>query len=231
MKIVLVKAINFSHQVVPPISLGFIASTARKKGFNNIKILDCLKENMSFEDFKEYVKKEKPDVMGFQIFSYDLEAVKKHLKILKKFSPKTIAVGGGVHPTAEPKQTMEYLKDMDYVITGEAEYSFCSFLKELSKGHGTISEKEKKRIPGLCWKSKKEVVVNAFNLPEDLDEIENDFVKPFNIPVGKVILMPEGRNVEVLREHSQAVAEYAKNKGYRLLGRLQIELWGDVRKT
>lgn len=67
--------------------------------------------------------------------------------------------------------------------------------------------------------------------PEDLDEIENSFVRPFNIPVGKVILMPEGRKVEILREHAQAVAEYAKVKGYRLLSRLQIELWGDVRRT
>jgi len=28
---------------------------------------------------------------------------------------------------------------------------------------------------------------------------------------------------------SQAVAEYAKQKGYRLLGRLQIDLYGDKR--
>lgn len=67
--------------------------------------------------------------------------------------------------------------------------------------------------------------------PRDLDEIEDSFVRPFNIPVEKVILMPEGRDVETLRHHLQAVAEYAKNKGYRLLSRLQIELWGNVRKT
>lgn len=67
--------------------------------------------------------------------------------------------------------------------------------------------------------------------PQDLDEIEDSFVRPFNIPVEKVILMPEGRDVETLRKHSQAVAEYAKNKGYRLLGRLQIDLYGDTRRT
>lgn len=67
--------------------------------------------------------------------------------------------------------------------------------------------------------------------PEDLEEIERDFVLPFNIPVDQVILMPEGTNVEALRIHSQAVAEVAKKKGYRLLGRLQVNLWGLQRRT
>jgi len=67
--------------------------------------------------------------------------------------------------------------------------------------------------------------------PEDLDEIERDYVIPFNIPIDKVILMPEGRSMEALKEHSQAVVELAKRKGYRLLSRLQIALFGDVRRT
>jgi len=67
--------------------------------------------------------------------------------------------------------------------------------------------------------------------PEELDEIENDFVKPMGIRVEKVILMPEGTKVEALREHSSAVAEMAKIKGYRVLSRLQVELWGHTRRT
>jgi organic radical activating enzyme len=67
--------------------------------------------------------------------------------------------------------------------------------------------------------------------PEELDEIEKDYLKPFNIPIDKVILMPEGKDNQTLQEHSQAVAEYAKEKGYRLLGRLQVNVWGNSRRT
>lgn len=65
--------------------------------------------------------------------------------------------------------------------------------------------------------------------PEDLDEIERDYIVPFSIPIDKVILMPEGRDSETLRKRSQSVVEYAKQKGYRLIGRLQIDIFGDKR--
>lgn len=93
---------------------------------------------------------------------------------------------------------------------------------------------ERKRIKGKVINALKEVdstfkfVVTS---PEDLDEIERDYITPFNIPIDKILLMPEGTDTETLRRHSQAVAEYAKQKGYRLLGRLQVELYGNTRAT
>lgn len=65
--------------------------------------------------------------------------------------------------------------------------------------------------------------------PEDLDEIEEDFIKGVGIPHNKVILMPQGVTAEEVRQNGQKVAEYAKAKGFRLLGRLQNELWGAKR--
>ena len=42
--------------------------------------------------------------------------------------------------------------------------------------------------------------------------------------------MPEGVDEKDLKKHSQAVAEMAKIKGYRLLSRLQIQLYGKERR-
>ena len=67
--------------------------------------------------------------------------------------------------------------------------------------------------------------------PEELDEIEHDYIEKAGIDPNKVILMPEGRSTEELMEHAKAVAEYAKEKGYRLLSRLQVEVWGNARRT
>lgn len=66
---------------------------------------------------------------------------------------------------------------------------------------------------------------------EDLDEIEKEWVQEFGIPVGKVCLMPQGVTAEEVRKNAQRVVEYAKIKGYRLLGRLQNEIWGARRKV
>ncbi len=64
----------------------------------------------------------------------------------------------------------------------------------------------------------------------DLDEIEQDFVS-LGIPKERIILMPEGTDTLTLKENALRVVEKAKEKGYRLLGRLQVDLWGHARKT
>lgn len=67
--------------------------------------------------------------------------------------------------------------------------------------------------------------------PKELDEIEQDFIDPIGIPVRQVILMPQGVSADEVRSNAQKVAEYAKEKGYRLLGRLQTEIWGAKRRV
>lgn len=61
---------------------------------------------------------------------------------------------------------------------------------------------------------------------EDLDEIENEWVNGVGIDPEKVILMPQGVTAEEVQQNMRVVAEHAKLKGYRLLGRLQNDIWG-----
>lgn len=65
--------------------------------------------------------------------------------------------------------------------------------------------------------------------PEELDEIQTDFIDAIGLDRRKVILMPQGVTAEEVRVNMQNVAEYAKEKGFRLLGRLQNDIWGAKR--
>lgn len=67
--------------------------------------------------------------------------------------------------------------------------------------------------------------------PEELDEIEKDYIVGCGISPEQVILMPQGVTAEETQMNMRNVAEYAKEKGYRLLGRLQTEIWGARRKV
>lgn len=67
--------------------------------------------------------------------------------------------------------------------------------------------------------------------PADLDEIERDFVKPFSLDINKILVMPQGVTAEEVRHNAQRVVESAKEKGYRIMGRLQTEIWGAIRKV
>jgi len=68
------------------------------------------------------------------------------------------------------------------------------------------------------------VVINN----KDLDEIEQ-IVRECGLDKDKIILMPEGITQKDVSKHGRAVAELCKNKGWRLVPRLHIMLWGDER--
>jgi 7-carboxy-7-deazaguanine synthase len=65
--------------------------------------------------------------------------------------------------------------------------------------------------------------------PEDLDEIDRDYVQGVGIHPEKVIVMPQGVTADEVRMNAQNVVEEAKARGFRLMGRLQNEIWGAKR--
>jgi 7-carboxy-7-deazaguanine synthase len=64
--------------------------------------------------------------------------------------------------------------------------------------------------------------------PGDLAEIRT-LVAELGAAPGNVILMPEGRCPELLRERSLWLAPLCLEHGYRLSPRLHVDLWGDRR--
>jgi len=64
--------------------------------------------------------------------------------------------------------------------------------------------------------------------PEDLKEIEQ-IISECDLDDDKIILMPEGVTQEAVAEHGRMVAELCKEKGWRLIPRLHIMLWGNTR--
>jgi len=64
--------------------------------------------------------------------------------------------------------------------------------------------------------------------PGDLSEIQ-PMLDRLGADHGKVILMPEGVDVSVLRERGLWLAEVAKREGFRFSPRLHVDLWGNRR--
>lgn len=66
----------------------------------------------------------------------------------------------------------------------------------------------------------------------DLDEIEA-MMRETNcaVPPSKILLMPEGTSIEVLRSRSAWLSEQCKARGYRYAHRLHVELYGNKRGT
>lgn len=68
--------------------------------------------------------------------------------------------------------------------------------------------------------------------PEDIDELENMITAlKRDIPRHKVLLMPEARTLEKMRERAAWLSDVCKARGYRYAHRLHIELYGNKRGT
>lgn len=68
-------------------------------------------------------------------------------------------------------------------------------------------------------------VVAARTDLEEIRELENRFT----LKRDRIILMPEGRNPETLRERRPWLADICLEHGYRFSDRLHVELWGNLR--
>jgi len=65
----------------------------------------------------------------------------------------------------------------------------------------------------------------------DVEEAERDFIAPFGLDVNKVVLMPQGVTTKEVMDNARVIVEIAKKKGYRLLDRLQVDIWGAKRRV
>lgn len=64
--------------------------------------------------------------------------------------------------------------------------------------------------------------------PEDVREI-SALAAALGAPAERVLLMPEGRDEETIRQRSAWLVEICKQQGYRYSPRLQVSIWGDQR--
>lgn len=165
MKALLVKPYNLSDHIQPSLGLGYLAAAIRKN--HDVDILDCIKERLNVGKFIVYLSKHRPDVVGIQCYTFDLNFIKEALSLIRRMDRKIITVLGGPHPTALPNETLEFFnKDLDFLFIGEAETGFSRLLDYLNSGKGDLAS-----IPGLSWREDGRIRTNMRMFIEDLDSL------------------------------------------------------------
>ncbi len=72
-------------------------------------------------------------------------------------------------------------------------------------------------------------VVESSTDVEEIETLLSAIGRP--IPPSKVLLMPQGTNVETIRGRNESLIDLCLRAGYRYCNRLQIELFGNARGT
>ncbi|MDD5496505.1 MAG: radical SAM protein [Candidatus Omnitrophica bacterium] len=179
MKILLVKPYNLSDHIQPSLGLGYLAASVR--GEHDVSILDCIKERVNLGRLKTHLEECRPDVVGFQCYTFDVPFIKDALRLAKEIDKAMATVIGGPHPSAMPEETMRFFgKDLDYLFAGEAEVGLPHLL-DILQGRGD----ELRSVPGLTWRQEERIHSNPKTVTEDLDRLKMpswDLIHPEDYP-------------------------------------------------
>jgi radical SAM superfamily enzyme YgiQ (UPF0313 family) len=157
-----------------PMGILYIASYLKKHNKCRVGLIDYiaaftkLAKYKNADDFITSVARQDakftPDVIAFSLlFSASYQFFERCLDILSRMWPKAVVIVGGTHATNTTKELLE-LKDVDYVIRGEAEISFSEFIKQLSCG-------ENIKVKGIYSKKDTSKELNISELVVELDKI------------------------------------------------------------
>lgn len=153
-----------------------------RKDKHLVTILDCPKERMGYKEYGNYIDKEKPEVIGLQVYTCDFSSAKRCFDIAKQLNRDAITIIGGPHPSGDPVGTMEIFKNVDFAFSGEAELGLPKLLKYIK----SKDEPKLESIEGLIYRHEGKVIVNKQGRLSNLDDIPFpgwDLIDPRTYPI------------------------------------------------
>ena len=149
----------------PPLGLISIATCINKNTDHKAQVLDTQVLELNYDQIKDYIKREKPEVVGIAAITFTLLDSLYAAKIVKEVDPSIKIVLGGPHATLFPRETAE-LKNVDYVLTGEGEFTFPKILDALDNGT------DLSQVPGIFYRENGTIKQGPLpKLIADLDEV------------------------------------------------------------
>jgi radical SAM superfamily enzyme YgiQ (UPF0313 family) len=165
-KILLVKPYGVADEIIPPISLGLLATQIRDKF--DVRILDALKEKMDSAAVTRLAVSHGFNMVGFQTWTKDIHEIKTTCTKLKEVSPEIVTIVGGIHPTMVPERTLVFFGPvLDYAYQGEAEFGLKALMDLYQSGD--VSAASLSKIPGLIWREGEIIHLNENCRLADLD--------------------------------------------------------------
>lgn len=164
--------IKAATPVVPSISLATLAGALLQEGYKDVRILDLNLSDDPEAELKRVTETYKPNFVGITFVTPLFALASQICERIKKIHSDIIVIGGGVHSTTLPKETLEK-SQLDLVVIGEGENT----LVEL------ISGKNWEEINGIAYKKEGRIFINSPRpLIENLDDLPFPAWHLYDIP-------------------------------------------------
>ncbi|MDP3386339.1 MAG: DUF4080 domain-containing protein [Eubacteriales bacterium] len=148
----LLVAINskFSHS---NLAVRYLSDYLRSNTQINVSFLE-LTINQDTDHMLAKILENKPDVIGFSCYIWNIELVLQMAETIKIDNSKARIILGGPEVSFESKQTMESYPFIDYIIRGEGESPLNNLMIALNRQESVGN------IPGLTHRFNNSVVIN-----------------------------------------------------------------------
>jgi anaerobic magnesium-protoporphyrin IX monomethyl ester cyclase len=139
-----------SISMLPPITLPVLKGFIKNKTHHKAKILDLVFHGKDWQQLVlEELKKDKPDLIGFSMLSFNYKIILEIARFIKHHSNIPI-IAGGVHVILSPEEVIRN-HEIDIVCIGEGEF----VLKELLDNSLDCTG-----VDGVWYKQKGKIVKN-----------------------------------------------------------------------
>lgn len=119
---------------------------------------------------------QKPNVIGFSCYIWNIEETLKVINLLKKIDPSIYIVLGGPEVTYDTTWWMENYPEIDFIVIGEGEQTFKQLLTEMN------STKAFEIIPGIAYRKNGRLEATLQRNKLDLKELPSPYRFPEDIP-------------------------------------------------
>ncbi len=160
----------------PPLGIASLAAYTREKGYN-VWIIDAVAQNYNNEEILNYIRKNKPAVVGISSLTATFNRAIYCAEAIKKEFPSILVVIGGHHVTVLTEQVIRDNHCFDLCVYGEGELTLYDILREY-KGkeynyHEFINDTDiLSNIKGIAFRNGKSVIVTGKReLINDLDQL------------------------------------------------------------
>lgn len=112
---------------------------------------------------------QKPAVIGFSCYIWNIEETIKVVKMIKKIDPSIMIVLGGPEVTYDTVEWMERVPEVDFIVMGEGEKTFKQLLIEIENTNNYQT------VPGLAYRVNGQIRINAQTNKLDLKELPSPY--------------------------------------------------------
>ena len=157
----LAESLNKKQGVLPPLGLGYIASSLEKAGFE-VDVIDAIALTLSKEEVSLRIKEFNPRIVGITAMTPTIKGAFEAAEIAKNLVKITLI--GGVHMSIFPFETLQR-DSVDFGIIGEGEESMVQFCKAVE------NDESYEDVEGLCYKKDGRIIIGQPKFISNVDSL------------------------------------------------------------